>query len=183
MNTDIHPVHDASKLWESTTSLLLLHVSALSLLLGKLDYDFTRGCLLKFLSFPYCHKNRQKSNNFRKDKNGMNPFSILKQRFETRFTYIYFHWNHISLDAFYFEWNKYLSTKMWWMRTDLTKKIESLSFQVDPTRCFFLPFFGSNVIVQTALWHSFTIFKEKIHLVFKSSCGSKQSCWGRHPLR
>lgn len=117
-NTDIHPMHKASKLWESATSLLLSCVSALSLLLGKLDYDFTRGCLLKFLSFPCCHKNGQKSNNFGKD-NGVEPFSRLKQHFETKFTYIYFHWNDISLDAFYFEWNKYLITKTWWMRTDL----------------------------------------------------------------
>lgn len=131
MSTDTHPAHDASKLWESATSLLLSCVSALSLLLGKLDYEFTRGCLLKFLSFPYCHKSSQKSNNFGKDKKGINPFSRLKQRFETKFTYIYFHWNNISLHAFYFEWNKYLITKMWWMRTDLTKKTGSLSFQID----------------------------------------------------
>lgn len=41
MNTDIHPVHDASKLWESATSLLLSCVSARALFFGKLDYDFT----------------------------------------------------------------------------------------------------------------------------------------------
>lgn len=90
-NTDIRLMHDASKVCESATSLLLSCVSTLSLLLGKLDYDFTRGHLLKFPSFPYCHKNSQKSNNSGKDKNGMNPFSILKQCFEIRFTYIYFH--------------------------------------------------------------------------------------------
>lgn len=107
----IHPMHKASKLWESATSLLLSCVPALSLLLEKLDYDFTRDCLLKFLSFLCCHKNSQKSNNFGKD-NGVKTFSRLKQHFETKFTYIYFHWNNISLDAFYFEWNRYLITKM-----------------------------------------------------------------------
>lgn len=90
MSTEIHPMHKASKLWESATSLLLSCVSALTLLLGKLDYDFTRGCLLMFLSFLCCHKNSQESNNFGKD-NGVKPFSRLKQHFETKFTYIYFY--------------------------------------------------------------------------------------------
>lgn len=33
------------------------------------------------------------------------------------------------------------------------------------------------------LAEDFNIFKEKIHLAIKSSCGGKHSCWDRHPLR
>jgi len=92
MHAGIYTVHNASKLQESATSLLLPCVPTLSLLLPqKLDYDFIKGCLLKFVRFPYCHKNGQKTNSFGKDKNGMSPFSILKQHLETKFTYIYFH--------------------------------------------------------------------------------------------
>lgn len=69
------------------------------------------------------------------------------------------------------------------MRTDLTKKTASLSFPVDLTQCFFLPFFGSNVIVQTVIWQPFNTSKEKIHLAIKRSYGGKHSCRDRHPLR
>lgn len=47
------------------------------------------------------------------------------------------------------------------MRTGLTKKTASLSFPVDLTQCFFLPFFGSNVIVQTVIWQRALIFLKK----------------------
>lgn len=131
MSTDIHPVHEASKLWERVTSLLLSCVSALSLLLVKLDYDFTKVCLLKFLSFLCSHKNSQRSNNFGKRQKWNESIFQIEARFWDQIYLHLFSVKNISLDAFYFELNKYLITKMWWMRTDLTKKTVSLSFQVD----------------------------------------------------
>lgn len=47
------------------------------------------------------------------------------------------------------------------MRTDLIKKTAGLSFPVDLTQCFFLPFFGSNVIVQTVIWQKALTFLKK----------------------
>lgn len=47
------------------------------------------------------------------------------------------------------------------MRTELTKKTARLLFPVDLTQCFFLPFFGSNVIVQTVIWQKALTFLNK----------------------
>lgn len=70
------------------------------------------------------------------------------------------------------------------MRTDVTKKTVGLSFQVDLTQWFFPSIFQFKCNCSDShLAEGFTIFKEKMQLVIKSSCGSKHSCWGRHPLR
>lgn len=131
MSTDIHPVHKASKLWERVTSLLLSCVSALSLLLVKLDYDFTKVCLLKFLSFLCSHKNSQKSNNFGKRQKWNESIFQIEARF----------WDQIYLHSFsvkkYFSW-----CILFWIEQILNYKnvmdenwshhqTVSLSFQVD----------------------------------------------------
>lgn len=59
------------------------------------------------------------------------------------------------------------------MRTDLTKKTASLSFPVDLTQCFFLPFFGSNVIVQTVIWQkALTFLKKKFTWLSRAVMGA-----------
>lgn len=159
MSTDIHPVHEASKLWERVTSLLLSCVSALSLLLVKLDYDFTKVCLLKFLSFLCSHKNSQKSNNFGKRQKWNESIFQIEARF----------WDQIYLHLFsvkkYFSW-----CILFWIEQILNYKNvmdENWSHQENcksfisgwHTLCFFLPFFGSNVIVHTAIWQMASTFQ------------------------